>query len=202
MSNRETQERLGRLLESEFHRKATLRGYFVNRHCDQLGVNGIKAPMLHGPYKGFRLPDFRLLIPKQLRIQGTTCIEPWVEVKAKSRAPFYGIEQQHKHGIDLPNWRDYLTVARMSESTGYLVIGELDRGEIRIASFKRLEQCAQVTDACESFPNGGVFWPRDAFKLWGRFDRQNGQMDFKFDFRDNVDWRPPTAATQTREAAG
>jgi len=179
--------RLGRLFESEFERKAHKRRLVVIRHCDQLGVNGIKAPMATGPFKGYRLPDFTVI---------TNHREFWVEVKYKGTSPWYGIDSGYRHGIDLPNWRDYLALCELTGRSGFLVIGEGHTGEIRIASFERLMACVQIRKEPHStFSEGAAYWPRNRFQLWGRFDRQNGQIDFHFDFRDNLEWLPSRRAS-------
>lgn len=171
MTLSEGQLRLGRLFESEFERQAHIRGYHAVRHCEQLGVTGTKAPILTGPYAGYRLPDFTILA------NGASY---WTEAKYKSYSPFYGIEHDHRHGIDEPNWRDYLAVCKLSGQPGYLVIGEGSSGRILIASFKLLETCAQHHIDQVSFPKGMVFWSRDVFRDWGKFNPRTGQMEFNF----------------------
>jgi hypothetical protein len=163
--------RLGRLFESEFERQAHVRGHHVVRHCDQLGVTGTKAPVLTGPYAGYRLPDFTILA------NGSSY---WAEAKYKSRQAYYGITASHRHGIDLPNWRDYLTICKLSGLPGYLIVGEGSTGCIVIASFKRLESIAQLHERSNSFPDGMVFWDAADFQPWGEFDIRTGQMRFDF----------------------
>lgn len=163
--------RLGRLFESEFERKAHARGYHVVRHCDQLGVTGTKAPVLTGPYTGYRLPDFTILA------NGASF---WCEVKYKKQEAFYGQERRMKHGIDLPNWTDYLAICKLSGLPGFLIIGEGLTGVILIASFKRLETCAQIHCSSSTFPDGMAFWGIDDFKQWGEFDIRTGQIRFDF----------------------
>lgn len=174
---------LGRLFESEFERKAMATGrLMVIRYCDQLGVTGIKAPIAHGPYAGMRLPDFGVI---DLQNGG----EYWVEAKFKTTSPFFAKRGYHAHGIDLPNWRDYLGICEATKRRGFLVIGEGHTGDILIAPFERLKACAQVSDPCPSFPKKGVFWPRDTFSPWGTFNRRNGQMAFNFEFRAEAEQR-------------
>lgn len=174
--------RLGRLFESEFERQAHIRGHHVVRHCEQLGVTGEKAPMLTGPYAGYRLPDFSLLANGAM---------PWVEVKFKSQRTFSVKRQRLEHGIDLPNWRDYLAVCKLSGQAGFLVIGDGTTGDILIASFRFLQSDggeAFEYPGPEHFKHGAIFWPVDVFKPWGRFDRRTGQMEFDFgtNFAPNV----------------
>jgi hypothetical protein len=171
MTLSEGQLRLGRVFESEYERQAHARGYHVVRHCDQLGVTGTKAPILTGPYSGYRLPDFTILA------NGGSY---WNEVKYKSRQAYYGIAGEHRHGIDLPNWKDYLTVCKLSGLPGFLIIGEGSTGHILIASFARLTATAQVHRCSSAFPFGMVFWNASDFQPWGEFDTRNGQMRFDF----------------------
>lgn len=167
----DSQLRLGVLFESEFERQAHLRGYHVVRHCDQLGRNGVKAPILTGPYAGYRLPDFTILA------NGASY---WIEAKYKGRQAYYGISGSNRHGVDLPNWRDYLAVRALSGLPGFLVIGEGSTGRIVIASFERLEKTAQIHEHSETFPLGMVFWDVADFRPWGTFDLKTGQMRFDF----------------------
>jgi hypothetical protein len=162
---------LGRLFESEFERQAHARGYHVVKHCEQLGVTGTKAPMLTGPYEGLRLPDFTIFA------NGAAF---WIEAKYKSRQAYYAIAQQQRHGIDLPNWKDYQKVCALSGLPGYLLIGEGSTGIIRIASFKRLAKNPQIHPASNAFPRGMVFWNVADFKDWGSFNPRTGQMLFDF----------------------
>jgi len=171
MTLSEGQLRLGRLFESEYERQAHARGYHVVRHCDQLGVNGTKAPVLTGPYAGYRLPDFTILA------NGASY---WNEVKYKGRQAYYGIVGSNRHGIDLPNWNDYLAVCKLSGLPGYLIIGEGSTGRILIASFKRLERTVQIHQHSTTFPDGMVFWDVSDFQPWGEFDLRTGQMRFDF----------------------
>lgn len=174
MTIAESTLRLGRLFESEFERQAHKRGYHVVRHCEQLGVTGEKAPILTGPFAGYRLPDFSLLV------RGTMY---WAEAKFKSRSTFSTKRQRLEHGIDLPNWQDYLAICRLSGQPGFLVIGDGKTGDILIASFKLLESDRAQSyeyNGHEHFKNGAIFWPLETFKPWGRFNRQTGQMEFDF----------------------
>jgi hypothetical protein len=166
------------MFESEFERQQLARGHHVVRHCDQLSIQGTKAPILNGPWSGYRLPDFSVLT------RGTS---NWAEVKLKSYSPFYAKAGNQRHGIDLPNWRDYLKVSQLSGQPGFLVIGNRATGDILIASFKLLEQFAQEhAESTQSFPDGGVFWPARIFTPWGSFDLRIGQMRFDFGFRDTT----------------
>ena len=167
--------RAGRLFESEFERQAHNRGIHVVRHCDQLGVMGTKAPIVTGRFAGFRLPDFSLIPPGGGMF--------WAEAKRKTKPTYTVTCGTYDHGIDLPNWRDYLAVASMSRQRGFLIIGEASTGKILIASFERLEGCARKwKGACEAFPDGAVFWRREDFQVWGKFNVTSGQLSFDFGF--------------------
>jgi hypothetical protein len=118
---------------------------------------GTKAPMATGPYAGYRLPDFSLMPP------GGGIV--WAEAKRKTKPTFTAIHGTYDHGIDLPNWRDYLAVASMSRLRGFLIIGEGNSGKILIASFEHLQRCAREwKGSCEAFPDGAVFWRREDFR--------------------------------------
>lgn len=168
----EGQLRLGRLFESEFERQAHNNGKLCVRHCDQLGVNGTKAPMVTGKYQGYRLPDFSVLTNGEMW---------WVECKYKTRNAYYGQTGEFTQGIDLPNWRDYLAISELSGQPGALVLGIGCSGEIVRASFRHLLKHAQEhRKPHPQFPGGAVFWPRWCFSLWGRMNPINGQMTFDF----------------------
>lgn len=171
MTLSEGQLRLGRLFESEYERQAHVRGYHVVRHCDQLGVTGTKAPVMTGPFAGYRLPDFTILA------NGSSY---WNEVKYKTRQAYYGLSGSNRHGIDLPNWRDYLTVCQLSGLPGFIIIGEGSSGRILIASFKRLMATVQIHQRSAMFPQGMAFWDVSEFQPWGDFDVRTGQMRFDF----------------------
>jgi hypothetical protein len=171
MSLSEGQLRLGRLFESEFERQAHNRGYLVVRHCDQLGVTGIKAPMVTGPFCGYRLPDFTVIANGR---------SYWDEVKYKTNATRHRCTGVVEHGIDLPNWRDYLAVAEKSGLDGFLTIGDAHTGSVLKASFKFLEPRARYYHGDAWFKKGAVFWPVSIFTEWGSFDLKTGQMRFHF----------------------
>jgi hypothetical protein len=159
----------GTLFETEFEKQAHARGYHVVRHCDQIGVNSVKAPLLTGPYAGYRLPDFTVLA------DGASY---WIEAKFKSRQAFWGKTGTKRHGIDLPNWQDYLVICKLSGQAGFLLIGEQSTGALLIQSFKKLEPIAQIHTG--AFSHGGVFWDVRDFVPWGDFDLHKGQMRFAF----------------------
>jgi hypothetical protein len=163
---------IGRLFESEFARHAHILGYFVNRHCEQLGVTGVKAPMLDGPFAGYRLPDFTLMK------EGDAF---WVEAKYKSDVTKYGKNNgEPQHGIDWPNWIDYIKISKISGQRGYLVLGEGYNGTIIYAPFKTLAATARHYQG-ERFPFDMAFWSRSVFKPFGYFSPQTGQMRFTFE---------------------
>jgi hypothetical protein len=150
------------LFESEFERQAHVRGYHVV---------GIKAPIMTGPYRGYRLPDFSVLANGR-------CY--WNEVKYKTTATLHRKTDVLEHGIDLPNWNDYLAICKLSGLPGYLTIGEGHTGRILTASFEFLARHGRVYDGCEHFTQGAIFWAAAIFREWGHFDLRTGQMHFDF----------------------
>ncbi len=167
--------RIGRLFESEFARQAQKLGYFVIRHCEQLGVSGTKAPMLDGPFAGYRLPDYTLMAHG---------VSFFVEAKYKTKpTPYHLNGNMPQHGIDWPNWEDYLKVCSISGQRGFLVIGEGSTGEILISSFETLQRKVRRYSGRVHFQDGGAFWDRSLFKPWGNFSPQTGQMLFAFNQR-------------------
>jgi hypothetical protein len=164
--------RIGRLFESEFARQADILGYFKCRHCEQLGVTGVKAPMLDGPWAGYRLPDFTLMKDGDLF---------WVEAKYKSEVTKYRKNDgELQHGIDWPNWVDYVKVSKVSGQRGYLVLGEGCSGTILYAPFKRLAATARHYEGHQP-PFDMAYWPRSVFEPFGHFSPQTGQMRFTFE---------------------
>jgi hypothetical protein len=164
--------RIGRLFESECRRQLHILGYHVSPTCDQLGQNGIKAPMLEGPFTGYRLPD--------LDVMGNGD-SFWIEAKYKTKITRYrnnGGELQH--GIDWPNWCDYLKVCEISGRRGFLILGEGETAEIIAAPFSRLEKVTRFYDGDVHFKEGAAFWPRSEFGPFGHFNPQTGQMHFAF----------------------
>jgi hypothetical protein len=170
----EAQLRIGRIFEAEFERQAHKRGLFCVRHCDQQGTHGVKAPIATGPYAGYRLPDFSVMK------NGETF---WAEVKYKTGRTFTHSIGIYEHGIDLPNWRDYIAICKLSGQRGFLVIGEADTGNILIAPFERLAAVPpRLYPGPVHFEKGAAFWPCTVFSSWGTFNRQNGQLNFNFTF--------------------
>lgn len=165
----EGQLRLGRLFESEFERQQHNRGNFVVRHCDQLGVQGTKAPMVTGLWAGYRLPDFSVIANNKMI---------WVEAKYKTLRTWTRAHDRFDHGIDLPNWRDYLAVCKLSSQEGWLVVGEGDTGNIVAASFNTLMQHAREYHGTQHFTHGAVFWPCDVFQPYGTLNRRTGNILF------------------------
>jgi len=166
--------RMGRMFESEFERQMHIRGHHVVRHCEQLGVTGEKAPILTGPYCGYRLPDFSVISNGSMK---------WAEVKYKTRSTYAYSRQRYEHGIDLPNWRDYLAICKLSGQPGYLVIGDGAASLILIAEFSFLQGAASGRveyNGKEHFKEGAVFWPVKAFRPWGTLDNRTGQVAFGF----------------------
>ena len=162
----------GREFELAFEQQAIGRGYFVVKHCDQSGVNGPKAPMLTGRWKGFRLPDFTLIRDGR---------SFWAEAKAKSYSPYFGQTGNQRQGIDLPNWRDYLQVSRLSGQPGALFFGVMTTGDILAGNFAKLERHQQIhREPTKDFPGGAVFWPVSILVQWGSFNLKTGQIRFEF----------------------
>lgn len=164
---------IGRLFESEAQRQLHIAGYRVSRTCDQLGYNGIKAPMLYGPFtEAYRLPD--------LDVMGNGD-SFWIEAKYKAAVTKHGLSGgQEQHGIDWPNWIDYLKICEISGRRGFLLLGQGSTGEIIMASFKHLAAITRHHESSDTFPRGMAFWPRAAFTDFGTFSPQTGQMQFAF----------------------
>jgi hypothetical protein len=169
----EAQLRIGRLFESEFERQAHKRGLMCVRHCDQLGVHGVKAPIATGPYAGLRLPDFSVMGAGSMF---------WVEAKYKTERTHHHISDTWEHGIDLPNWVDYLEIEARSGQRGFIVVGQGDIGGILIQSFKYLRKVSREYHGNKHFEHGAVFWPCAEFKPWGEFNPRNAQLSFAFRF--------------------
>jgi hypothetical protein len=164
--------RIRRLFESEFVRQAHIIGYHVVRHYDQLGVTGTKAPISSGPFAGYRLPDTTLMRDGK---------SFWVEAKYKAKTSYTIITKTFDHGIDWPNWCDYLKLCGISGQPGFLVLGEGSTGEILVASFEKLQAIpTRHYDGHVHFRDGAAFWPRESFRPFGHFSPQTGQMQFAF----------------------
>lgn len=141
-------------------------GYHVNRNCDQKGKHGTKAPMAWGPFDAIRLPDLELIG------QGTTKSgDCKYKHNYSTRYQLPGGGSEENHGIDIPNWEDYCKFWQHSGQEGFMVIGEGSTGRILYASAAALIPVSRFhRRPTQSFPDGGVFWPRHAFRHIGDFD--------------------------------
>lgn len=148
-----------------------MRGHMVMR-CYDLGEN--KAPMLEGQFTGLRLPDLQII---------TTIGKPpfWAECKEKSDCTYTYRTDQYEEGIDHANYRDYCEVQRLSGMPVYLAIAEWKRKRILAQSLAKLGAPRVVSAAVAKYGSGGmVYWPCDAFEVWGTYDQGTGQMVLPF----------------------
>lgn len=162
--------RQGRKFEQDVARHYLLRKYHVERCYLLKDHDGkTKAPMLEGPYAGFRLPDLKVMGG------GKTS---WVECKEKEKADWTRYTNQYEHGIGQRCYRDYLKVQEISGLAVYLCVGEWSHGLIRIASLVTLGQ-PRLYNGDKMDAGGMAFWPQERFRLIGTYQSNPDQFEFK-----------------------
>jgi hypothetical protein len=120
------------------------------------------APYLAGLLRKHVLPDFQV---------SKAGFSRWVEVKYKDHCVLYQKAQEWRHGIDLPNWQDYLQVETETGIPGYLAILQYRKGPglspdplLLEAAFAALQDVTQEDPARrEHARRGMVYWPVSAF---------------------------------------
>jgi hypothetical protein len=161
--------RQGRKFEQDVARYYLLRNYYVER-CYSMKEEGgkYKAPMLEGPFSGYRVPDLKVMGG------GKTS---WVECKEKEHADYTRCTGQLEHGIGRRCYMDYLKVQQISGIPVFLCVGEWEHGLIRIASLDALGG-PRYYNGNKMDPGGMVFWPRDRFRLIGSYSSIPDQLEW------------------------
>jgi hypothetical protein len=164
--------RAGRELEERGRRNSEKAGWLV---IPNYAIETGGAPMVTD-----WLRKRKYVLPDTLLIGAGSCC--WREWKLKHHCDVFrkgpvlaksinAPPMQWQHGVDKPNWYDYLEVEQKSGFGGELCLvqikpsREADPRPVWLwQSFTELQQHVQFRDPCASFPDGGVCWPVEAFK--------------------------------------
>lgn len=148
--------RLGRACEEAVREWFRSHGWYV---LALYAIETGRAPALIGELQNYVLPDL------QVSRRGAT---RWVEVKAKTLAPYYQRAREYRHGVNLDNWEQYLDVETKTGIPGYLAVLQLKPGPdappdpiLLLASFAALRACVQIDARPGAQPM--AYFPVDAF---------------------------------------
>jgi hypothetical protein len=151
---------MGRVWERNVRRWFTDAGYCV---IPLHAIDEGGAPVLVSLLRKHVLPDF------QVMRGGKTS---WIEVKSKHHPVLYQKTGRYRHGVDLPNWWDYLHAQDESGCPGYLGIVQLTDGPDRpvsprflLASFEHLRFRAQIQpEPIPTANHGMAYFDADDFE--------------------------------------
>jgi len=171
MSLSEGQLRLGRCSSPNLNGRLTIAATLWCVTCDQLGVTGIKAPMVTGPFCGYRLPDFTIIANGR---------SYWDEVKYKTMP----------RGIAVLVWWSTASICRTggiiwqsprraASTASSLLAMHTPEASSRPASNSWSLAPATITAMFGSrkVPSSGLFRTSPS---GGSFDLKTGQMRFHF----------------------
>jgi hypothetical protein len=91
----------------------------------------------------------------------------WVEVKTKADRDWTKITRRYEHGINRRHWKDYWQIQNGSGFPVYLFVYEEKRNNIIVAKISDLKPVVREYKGTKMGPDGMVFFPADAFLLWG-----------------------------------
>lgn len=141
-------------------------GYFV---VPLFAIEDGGAPMLAGLLRNYVLPDFLVARGGSTR---------WIEVKFKSHCVKYAKTGYFRHGIDLPKWKAYGEVERISGIPGSIAVLQYRAGadaypdpHLLVQTFEHLRGVVDVEPkATETAPGGMVYWNVDEMDTVARLD--------------------------------
>jgi hypothetical protein len=156
LRGRDAEQRVARWLQE--------RGWFVIPSYDYSGEDGQKAPRLQGLKAGHAVPDLDVARDGKRK---------WIEVKAKGRAnvrrdSYWGGPNIPEHGVEMPNYRDYLEVKRITGDEVWIAIYEEDTGLLLVAEIDALGKPRIGTWLGKTIAN----WPRRRFRLMPEWSPQ------------------------------
>ena len=137
------------------------RGWYIIPSYDYSGEDGDKAPKLHGAFNSYVIPDLDAS-KEGLRI--------WVEVKTKTAATYTRITRRLEHGIPYRHFRSYREVEQITGCPVYLVVYEIETGEVLAGRLVELEKNARYSDS--TVMGKMIFFPRDVFKVMARLNEK------------------------------
>ena len=102
----------------------------------------------------------------------------WLEVKAKSHAMDYHRWKRQEHGIDEPKFQDYLLLQRKTGMPVYLLICQIDCGELLMADLSTLRSCGHPRTGPwrTGEPGKSINWDRRVFAKVGTINIPNEDL--------------------------
>lgn len=139
----------------------------VRRWLHTQGQHLLRTDLIEdGGAPAFVGPDGRAVVPDLLAAADGAVA--WHEVKWKSSCVLHQRTRTWRHGVDLYNWKQYLTVQRVTSIPGFLDIVQLRPGPeaepaplLLCASFAHL---AENVDVHNGSGDVKVWWDVDAFE--------------------------------------
>jgi len=135
------------------------RGCFVVPSYDYAGEDGNKAPKMEGARVSYVLPDL------DVSKNGSRY---WVEVKTKGAATLHRKTGRLEHGISKRHYEHYQQVQAISGCPVWLFVVEEDDGLVLCERLDVLSKGARFYEGPKMGWAGMVFFPRSAFRVYGR----------------------------------
>jgi hypothetical protein len=142
-------------------------GWYITKTCR---IDDGGAPKAISAIKNLVLPDI-------MRSKGGAT--RWGEIKFKDSPSYFRARKEYRHGIDLPNWNDYLQVEKETGISGDLFILEWRPSEknepapvLLIMSFRQARNVPvqEIPPNVQRWaPRGMILWSRSSFELICRF---------------------------------
>ncbi len=141
------------------------RGWYIVPSYDYCGDDGNKAPKMEGLTAALILPDLDVARGGRRK---------WAEVKTKLRPDFTRITGRYEHGIPIRHFEHYRQVQAVTGAEVWLFIYEEEPAVVICQALDKLEPQSRFYRGPRMDRGGMVFWPRDAFLLFGRVNNLLG----------------------------
>ena len=136
-------------------------GFWIIPSYDYAGEDGDTPPRLQGAHGHFVIPDFDAAIEGQRR---------WIEVKTKQGATLHHLTGRYEHGFSLRLLEHYVEVQGITGTEVWVVVYEIETGDVVYQTLDALYAVARFYHGPKMGPSGMVFFPKDAFLLFGNID--------------------------------
>lgn len=147
--------RMGERIVAAMYQRA---GLWLIPSYDYAGEDGDTPPRLQGEHGQFVIPDFDAASDGHRR---------WIEVKTKGGATLHRLTGRLEHGISRRLYEHYWEVREITGTEVWISVYEMDTGEVLHQTLPLLTEAARFYDGSKMGPSGMVFFPRDAFVLFG-----------------------------------
>jgi hypothetical protein len=157
----------GRWAEDAASRFLTSEGWYITQTCK---IENGGAPKAIGAIRSHVLPDI---------LASKDGMSRWGEIKFKDSPGYFRARKEYRHGVELPNWNDYLQVEKETGIPGDLFILEWRQSEnnepspvLLVISFREARNVPvqEIPPNVQRWaPRGMIFWARNSFQLICRF---------------------------------